>query len=108
MADAGDERLQQAHQRQNEELAWRLEASETARAPEPAPVAPPLPGVEPAEGHDDSGPNHGEPFAHPTILPDPAGGPAAAWPAEEMHVEGDSDADLIGALAAEGVTWLPS
>ena len=25
-----------------------------------------------------------------------------------MHVEGDNDADLMGALAAEGVPWLPS
>ena len=32
----------------------------------------------------------------------------AAGPAEEMHVEGGNDADLMGALAAEGVPWLPS
>ena len=109
MADAGDERLQQAHQRQNEELVRRFEAADAARAaPEPAPVAPPLPGVGPADGHDDSGPGHGAPFAQPAVLPDPRGVPGEAGPAEEMHVEGDNDADLMGALAAEGVSWLPS
>merc|ERR1711940_161138 len=51
MEDAGDERLQQAHQRQHEELARRLEASEAARAPEPAPVAQPRLGGEPGAGH---------------------------------------------------------
>ena len=48
------------------------------------------------------------PLARPAILPVPQGGPEEAGPAEEMHVEGDVDADLMGALAAEGVPWLPS
>merc|ERR1712026_132976 len=107
MGDAGDERLQQAHQRQNEEIARRLEASEAARAPEPAPVARPRLGDEPGAGHGGADPAHDGAADHPADLPAPQG-PAAAIRAEEMHVEADDDADLMGALSVEGVPWLPS
>merc|ERR1712026_208956 len=104
MADAGDERLQQAHDRQNQELARRLEAAGAARAPPPAPVAPLLPDVGPAGGGGDQGPGHDAGQAvvrHPAVLPEPHGAEGAG-PAEEMHVEGDGDAFLMGALAVEG------
>merc|ERR1712026_457014 len=39
MADAGDERLQQAHDRQHPEIARHMEAAGAACAPPPAPVA---------------------------------------------------------------------
>ena len=109
MEAAGDERLQQAHQRQNEEVARRMEASEAARvAPAPAPVALPHRGVEPGAGHGGVDLAHDAAPAGPAVLPAPQGGLEGAAPAEEMHVEGDNDADLMGALAAEGVPRLPS
>ena len=94
MADAGDERLQQAHDRQNQEIARRMEAADAARAPPPAPVAPLLPGVGPLGGNGDPVPGH-------DALPEPPG-VEGAEPAEEMRVEDDDDAILMGALAAEG------
>ena len=99
MADAGDERLQQARDRQNQEIARRMEAADAARAPPPAPVAPLLPGVGPPGEGGDPGPGHDAPAA----LPEPLG-VGGAEPAEEMRVEDDDDAFLMGALAAEGVT----
>ena len=104
MAAAGDERLQQAHDRQNQEMARRLEAAEAARAPPPAPVGPLLPDVGPPGGGGDQGPGHDAGQAvvrHPAALPEPLG-VEGAEPAEEMRVEDDDDAFLMGALAAEG------
>ena len=46
--------------------------------------------------------------AGPDVLPAPQGDPEGVGPVERMHVEADDDADLMGALAAEGVPWLPS
>ena len=94
MADAGDARLQQAHDRQNQEIARRMEAADAARAPPPAPVAPLLPGVGPLGEDGDPGPGH-------DVLPQPPG-VEGVEPAEEMRVEDDDDAILMGALAAEG------
>ena len=99
MADAGDVRLEQAHQRQNEEIVRWLEASEAARAePDPPRADLPRADVGAVDGRVADVPGHDDSSAHHAILPAPGGEPAV-----EMRVEDDDGEELIGALAEEGL-----
>ena len=100
MADAGDDRLDRAHQRRDGEVARRLEAADAGSV-----------AARPAEGVEI--PAVVEPVASP--VDEGAGELAPAEPndvqedvgrAEEMHIEGDNEDELIEALTLEGVSGL--
>ena len=96
-----DERLRRATDRQNEELARRLEAAErpgpSAAAGPPSQEVVPGVGAEPgqpqsAPGGRDGGGYEGQPPVPP---------PEIARPAEEMQVEEGGEEELMGSLLAE-------
>ena len=120
MADAGDECLQQAHHRQNEEIARRMEAAEAERAEREPPCAgPPRADGEPAGGRVADAPALDDTGAPPGGVPADVvqvqgGGGGEAEDADvaqdmvdslavEVHVESDDDEALLDALAKDGL-----
>ena len=123
MAAAGDERLQQAHQRQNEEIERRMEAAEAARVGR-QPLRDDLPRADdgPAGGRVADAPALDDTDAPPGGVPADVvqvhggGGGEAGLPedadvaqdmvdslAVEVHVESDDDEALLDALAKDGL-----
>ena len=99
----GDERLQRAEQRRDEELARRLEAADAAEhAPEAAAAAAPAPAEAAQEVPAESAPIASAPPAEPSEDLD------GDVPGDEIHVEDAGDEEVMESLLMGLDSWRPS